>query len=430
MNPRALAISVLARVEATDAYLNAVLDDALRSAPQREARDAAFCTELCYGSTRRRLSLDAALAEASDRKLSKLEDRVLAALRIGVYQLFFMRVPARAAVDATVEALKELGMGRAASFVNAVLRKVARVDAPSPPQSGGALDAEALSLRESHPQWLVERWQRRHGPERAQKILEANNVAPPLVVRTCTRHRTREALLEELREAGLEVSPTAFSPVGIRLDSPGRVELLYGYAEGLWQVQDEAAQYVMCRAGIPPAAKVWDVCAAPGGKACQLAEQHQVFATDLSPEKLEKLRREAARLRLSDRIEASSHDARLPLDAAKGVFDAVVLDAPCSGLGTLRRHPELRYRRKEEDIFRLAALQRELLDAVCVRVRPGGCLVYVVCTTEPEEGRQQIDAFVARNSEFRRDVEDVLTLPDEAPWDGFFMAKLVRKTAV
>ncbi|MGZ3478920.1 MAG: 16S rRNA (cytosine(967)-C(5))-methyltransferase RsmB [Myxococcaceae bacterium] len=437
MNARAVAIDVLARVEATDAYLNLVLDQRLAETPLRDPRDAALVTELCYGATRRRLGLDRAIAAFSDRKLHALEDRVLAALRVGAYQIFHSRVPRRAAVSETVEGLKQIGLSRAAGFVNAVLRKVAALESiPLPPESDLA---EHLSVRESHPLWLVERWLRRHGRAATEAMLVASNDAPPVTVRTNRRAGTRDALAGLFAEAGLAATPTARSPVGMRLSSPGPVESLVGYTEGLFQVQDEAAQLVGLYAAIPEAARVLDACAAPGGKACHLAESHRVLAVDLYAAKLDKIRSEARRLHLEDRIEVLAHDATEPFPASIGPVEAVLLDAPCTGLGTLRRHPELRWRRKEEDIARLATLQRRILERCQEVVPPGGLLVYAVCSTEPEEGQDQIDLFLRSHPDFTLETPALAerlgwplaqgalrTLPGPDGMDGFYAARLRR----
>jgi 16S rRNA (cytosine967-C5)-methyltransferase len=435
MNARTLALLVLARVQATDAYLNVVLDTMLSESPLKEPRDAGLATELAYGTTRRQLALDYAITRFADRKLEALEDKVLAALRIGAYQLFYTRVPARAAVAETVQALKDVGLARAAGFANAILRKLAALPSqPLPPESERV---HYLSVRESHPQWLVERWMRQFGPERAEAMLVANNQAPPVVVRANSTRVTREALLVLLREAGLEVEPTPVSPVGIILPSVGRLEDVYGYAEGLWQVQDEAAQLVGVYGDLPETARVLDVCAAPGGKACHLAETHEVVAADLHAHKLRKIDAEAKRLGLSERLKAVAHDATQPFPESLGEFHALLVDAPCSGLGTLRRHPEMRYRRKVEDIGRLASLQRRILETCQESVPAGGLLVYAVCTTEPQEGQDQVEMFLRSHPEWtaeppvpREGVKLPLsqaylrTLPGPEAWDGFFAARL------
>ncbi len=434
MTARTLAIQVLARVRATDAYLNVVLDTMLSESPPKDPRDAALTTELVYGATRRQLALDYAISRFADRKLDSMEDRVLAALRVGAYQLFHTRVPARAAVAETVQALKNLGLARAAGFVNAILRKLADLPGqPLPPESDAA---EYLSVRESHPRWLVERWIRHFGRERAEVMLVADNQTPPIVVRVNTSKVTREALLDQLREVGLEAQPTPVSPVGITLPPVGRLEDVYGYAEGLWQVQDEAAQLVGVYSAIPETARVLDACAAPGGKACHLAQAHEVVAADLHANKLPKIESEAKRLGLTERLRAVAHDATQPLPEELGEFHAVLVDAPCSGMGTLRRHPELRYRRKEEDIGRLASLQRRILENCQEAVPPGGLLVYAVCTTEPQEGQDQVEMFLRSHPEWTAEPPvlqgvklpltqaSLRTLPGPEGWDGFFAARL------
>ena len=434
LTARAVAITVLARVEQTDAWLNVVLDAALDEHPLADPRDRPFVTELCYGATRRRAQLDAALRQVSDRGLDTLEDRVLAALRLGAYQLFFLRVPAHAAVADTVQAAKDLGLARAAGFVNAVLRKVATM--PGPPH-GGETPAAALALEHSHPEWLVRRWLRHFGAEAAARMLAADNEPPALVVRANLARTSRDALVAELQAAGVQVEPTALSPTGLRLGSPGKPEELFGYAEGLWQVQDEAAQLVGHYAAVPEGARVLDACAAPGGKACHLAERNPVLALDVHANKLHRIEAEAKRLGLVGRVRVRAADASKALPEELGAFDAVLVDAPCSGLGTLRRHPELRYRRQEEDVARLARLQRAILESCQAVVAPGGLLVYSVCTTEPEEGADQVELFLRSHPDFTAEPPPpgvpfplwqgyLRTVPGPEGLDGFFAARLRR----
>jgi 16S rRNA (cytosine967-C5)-methyltransferase len=438
MTARALAIEVLARVDATLAWLTPVLDTRLSESALPDSRDAALVTEVCYGATRRRLALDFALAGLSERRLTTLEDRVLAALRVGAYQLLYMRMPARAAVDGTVEAVKELGLARAAGYVNAVLRKLAALDAPPLPPPSPLVDF--LSVKESHPAWLVARWLSAFGEAQAEAMLLADNQPPPLVLRCNSTRTSRPALLQLLAEAGLQPRPTLHSPVGVLLSGKGRVESLLGFAEGLWQVQDEAAQLVVHYASIADGARVLDVCAAPGGKTCQLAETTSVVALDVQPRKLEGVLKEAARLGLSDRVTVRGHDATHPLPTDLGRFDAVLVDAPCTGLGTLRRNPELRYRRQPEDIARLAVLQARLLQQAKAAVPQGGLLIYAVCSTEKEEGAWQVQRFLAEAKDFVLEspprpasvdcpLEDgcLRTLPGAEGWDGFFAARLRRQ---
>lgn len=430
---RAIAISVLSRVAATDAYLNVVLDTVLTELQPADARDAAFATELCYGTTRQLLALDYAIRLHCERRLETLEDKVLAALRIGAYQRFFMRVPSHAAVSDTVEALKELKLERATGFVNAILRKLAARE--SIPQPDPTDRPAFLTIATSHPEWLVRRWLRQFGPERAEAMLAADNQAASVVIRVNTTRGTRDELLAQFAEIGVSATATPLSPLGITLESPGRVEDLFGFSEGLWQVQDEAAQLVTVFAQIPATAKVLDVCAAPGGKSCHIAQTNAVVSLDLHANKLPKIISEAKRLGLHERIKTRAWDATKPLPEELGEFDVVVVDAPCSGLGTLRRHPELRYRRQEKDFAELAALQREILENAQHLVAAGGLLVFAVCSTDTTEGPDQIEMFLRSHPDFTSEPPVGLahiptsqghlrTLPGPEGLDGFFAARL------
>jgi 16S rRNA (cytosine967-C5)-methyltransferase len=435
MNARAIAVRVLERVELSDAFLNSALDAEIKRARGLDRRDAAFATELCYGAARRSMALDYGISRLSARPLDRVDPRVRCALRVGAYQIFFMRLPRRAAVSETVEALKQLGMGRATGFANALLRKLSRMDElPLPPISDPLAH---LAVRESHPAWLLDRWSRRYGRARAEEMAMANNRPAPLTVRANSTRVKRTLLLERFAQSGVRARATEVSPVGVALEAPGRVQDIDGYSEGLWQVQDEAAQLVGLYCGIEAGMRVLDVCAAPGGKACHLAEQDRVVAADISRTKLRKVEAEAQRLGLRERIEVLEHDATKPFPSQLCLFEAVLVDAPCSGLGTLHRHPELRHRRREEDIARLAKLQNQILENCHAVVAPGGVLIYVVCSTEPEEGQQQIEEFRAAHagwlvepprSEAKLPLEDgyLRTLPGEQGWDGFFAARLRR----
>jgi 16S rRNA (cytosine967-C5)-methyltransferase len=432
---RSIAIAVLARVEATDAYLNVVLDSLLEEARFRDPRDAALATELCYGATRRRLALDACIQQFSERKLATLEDTVLSALRVGTYQLRYLRVPAHAAVSDTIEALKALRFERASGFVNAILRKVAALT-----EVPVAADVDAvgrLALEESHPRWLVERWVRQFGKVRAEQLVRADNESPALVIRVNTARVSRDELLQQFQSAGLQASATQFSEVGVMVPNPGRVEDLLGYTEGLWQVQDEAAQLVGLFAHVPATATVLDVCAAPGGKACHLAQTNNVTACDVHSNKLPKIQNEARRLGVDSRLSTRVLDASKPFPDELGDFDVVLIDAPCSGLGTLRRHPELRYRRKPEDIAELARLQRTILENAHKHVAPGGLLVFAVCSIDPTEGQDQVELFLRSHPDFTTESPSGLarwpqsqghlrTLPGPEGLDGFFAARLRR----
>jgi 16S rRNA (cytosine967-C5)-methyltransferase len=390
MTARAIAYKVLLQVERADAYLNVALDSALRSAGALSRQDAGLATEIAYGVARRTLALDAAIARHSKRPIKKLETGVLVALRIGAYQLLFLdRVPGHAAVDATVELAKKQGLSRAAGFVNAVLRKIAddkTIPLPEDPQ-------ERLAVAESHPAWLVRRWAARLGLAETEALCHADNQPAPVCVRVNRTRATREEVQAALAQVGVTARPTPYSPLGLALEDPGPVAALEPFQRGLFQVQDEAAQLVSLAAAARPGMCVLDACAAPGAKACHLAEQMEgqgeVFAVDIHERKLRKLEEEATRLGVAGLLRLRAADATRPLPLPERSFDLVLLDAPCSGLGTLRRHPELRYRREEADLARLAALQRSLAENLLRYLKPGGTFVYAVCSPEPEEGSAQ-----------------------------------------
>jgi len=258
-------------------------------------------------------------------------------------------------------------------------------------------------VRESHPRWLVAQYLEQLGAVEAEALLQANNRAPPVQLRVNLRRGTREAAREALAAEGVTSEPTRFSPLGLTLADPGPLEKLPSFSRGLWQVQDEAAQCAGFLARPAGGAQLLDACAAPGGKACHLLERMdagaKLLAIDLHATKLDKIRTEARRLGLEGALELRAHDATLPLGKK---FDRVLVDAPCTGLGTLRRHPELRYRRQPEDIGRLAELQAQILRNIASSVASGGLLTYAVCSTTREEGAAQVERLLAETPGFSR----------------------------
>ena len=437
MTARSIAYKVLLQVERADAYLNVALDAALRTAGAMPRQDAALATEISYGVARRALSLDAALARHSKRPLRKLENGVLVALRIGAYQLLYLdRVPGHAAVDATVELAKQQGLSRASGFINAVLRKIAEekfIPLPDDP-------IERLSVESSHPAWLVRRWVARMGAQEAEALCRADNEPAPVCVRVNLTRATRDEVQAALAAAGVTARPTPYSPLGLWLESPGSLANLEPFRQGLFQVQDEAAQLVSLAAQARPGMRILDACAAPGAKACHLAEQlegeGEVFAVDVHERKLRKLEEEAARLGVGGVLRMRAADASRPMPLPETSFDLILLDAPCSGLGTLRRHPELRYRRVEGDLVRLAELQRALADNLVKYLRPGGAFVFAVCSPEPEEGTEQsarlaagplrmakIEAPGVPWAEVTGPDGALATLPHRHHTDGFYAAR-------
>jgi 16S rRNA (cytosine967-C5)-methyltransferase len=422
------------RVETTDAFADVLLGE--RTAAARMGLlDNALAARLVYGTLAWQGRLDYHLAGLVRMPLARLDPPVRTALRLGLYQIMFLaRVPAYAAVDASVRLVRRDARS-ASGLVNAVLRRAATAGAAGLPLPDPAADAlERLSVEWSHPRWLVERWATEMGIDDLPRLLAADNERGATTIRANT---ARERLLTELAGAGIEAQASRWAEHGIVLArGAARLRRLPAWREGLFAFQGEASQLIAPLLGIAPGARVLDACAAPGGKACHAAtlagDAGLVVALEPRAGRLGRMREEAARL--GARVQAIGADARQP--PLRGHFDAILVDAPCSGLGTLRRHPELRWRRRPEDIPRLAALQRAIVAGVAPLVRPGGTLVYAVCTSTREETVEVVGALCAAEPRFA--VEAITSLPgplvDAAGFlrtfphrhdlDGFFAARL------
>jgi len=442
---RRIAAEVLMRVAQGGAFANLALDSALRQAGVLEPREAALATELTYGVLRWQLQLDRALAAHSDRALDDLDEPVRVALRLGAFELLHHeKVPARAAVNEAVEVAKELKAARATGFVNAVLRRLSETRAAPEPPSREADPVGHVAALTAHPRWIVERWFRLLGPQEAEQMCAADQQQAPATVRVARRKATVAQAQEALRQAGIESRPGRYSPDALILAAGAPPALdIEGHEQGLFQAQDEAAQLVSLFAAPERTARVLDACAAPGGKACHLAEiadRGSVLAVDLHARKAGAIREAARRLDLPN-LTARAADATLPIpEVAEESFDLVLLDAPCSGLGTLRRHPEVKLRRTPEDVDRLARLQAALLASVQRYVRPGGILVYALCTLMAEECDEQVQRFLTAFPAFHvdrpppgfppdcLDRDCMRTLPYRTGTDAFFAARL-RRTA-
>jgi len=432
---------VLVRVATTDAFADVLLAERLRAA-RLGAADSALATRLVYGTLAWQGRLDHHLAGLVRSPLARLEPAVHAALRLGLYQLLFLeRVPAYAAVDSSV---RLVGRARRAAvgLVNAVLRRAAAAGRDGLPLPDAAADPLGrMAVEWSHPRWLVERWARDFETDELVRLLESDNVRGPVSIRANRLRTTRDALRAELAAAGAEAidGEWAADALVVRRGA-ARLRATPAWRAGRFAFQGEASQLVAPLLAPAPGARVLDACAAPGGKTAHLAALvggGSVVALDVRPAGASRILGEARRLG-ADAVRALVADARRPPLA--GRFDAVLVDAPCSGLGTLRRHPEVRWRRGPEDITRLAALQREILDGVAPLVRPGGTLVYAVCTLMEEENEDVIRGFLAAWPRFAVDdpsrgvegrVREALTgdgflrtLPHRDDLDGFFVARL------
>jgi len=394
---RAAAFRVLQQVDS-----GALLSDAL--VRERDGlpdpRDRALVTELATGTLRWRGALDHELAAASSRPWREVDTAIRNILRLGAYQVRHLdRIPARAAVDDAVTLTRVAGQARAAGFVNALLRRLTRTQPAA--HRGGSNEALAAEL--SHPPWIVSRWLQRYGPDALAQWATFNNTPAPLTLRTNTLAGTRDELVRVLAAEGVVVRPTQYARDGLIVLEGHPVDGPAARA-GRFVVQDEASQLVGELAVSFAVSRALDTCAAPGGKtlmlAARLTRAALVVAADRRPRRLRVLRQTLKRAGAVN-VKLVQIDSRrgLPFAAA---FDLVLVDAPCSGLGTLRREPDIKWRRTEAELSQLAAAQGDMLDAAARAVAPDGHLVYATCSSEPEENEAVIEGFLERTPTFAK----------------------------
>ena len=366
-------------------------------------RDRALAGEIATGTLRWQAAFDHLVTQFAGRAPEKLDPEILAILRISIFQLLHLdRVPAAAVVDDAVELARKAGKRSAAGFVNALLRRVSRERAHLPLPEQPPLDFVAITL--SHPRWLAERWIARHGVDEAIAWARFDNAPAPLTLRANLLKTTRDQLIGDLAREGVVAGPARFAPEGL-IVTEGNPLLTPLVRTGVFSVQDEASQLVGAFAAAAPGERILDACASPGGKTTQMAAamggQGTIVAADVRGRRLELLARTVAESgAMNVRIVQSNARAAPPFQA---VFDAVLIDAPCSGLGTIRRDPDVRWRRAEADLPSLAAAQGEMLWQLAAVVRPGGRLVYSTCSSEPEENEEVVRAFLAAHRDYRRE---------------------------
>jgi 16S rRNA (cytosine967-C5)-methyltransferase len=369
-----------------------------------DERDRALAGEIAAGTLRWQGAIDHVIEAFAGRRLSRLDREIVAILRISGFQLLHLdRVPASAVVDDAVEMTKKAGKRSASGFVNALLRRLSRERDRLPLPSTPPLDLLSITL--SHPRWLAERWLTRYGADAAVAWATFDNGPAPLTLRANTLKTSRDDLARALGDAGVETRPARFAPNGL-IVTAGNPLLTPLADSGAFVVQDEASQLVGEFAGALAGERILDACASPGGKTTQMAaamrDEGAIVAADVRGRRIDLLGRTvAASGARSIRIVQADARGTPPFRAA---FDAVLVDAPCSGLGTIRRDPDVRWRRTEKDLASLAAAQLEMLANLASAVRPGGRLIYSTCSSEPEENDAVVAAFLAGHAEFHREV--------------------------
>jgi 16S rRNA (cytosine967-C5)-methyltransferase len=452
---RLTAFELLRKIDLSQSFADEALDRTFLAEPELRPLDRAFIHELVMGVLRWRGRLDWVIRGVLKSPAKKLDPRLLEILRLGVYQIFHLdRVPASAAVNESVRLAKAiLGQERIAGFVNAALRSVLRRKAEMVFPSLEKEPLEHLTSFLSHPEWIAKRWLKEFGAEAAARVCLADNFPPPWTLRVNALKTTRDGLSASLGKRGVSARPAPFSPDGLIAEKNPLAEGEDLFKEGLFFLQDEASQIVVYALQPQPGERILDACAAPGGKATHIGQlmgnRGEIWALDLQDKKIRLISENARRLGISI-IKALLSDAARPLLFDSAVrFDRILVDAPCTGLGTLHRNPEAKWSRKEGDPRRMQDLQLALLRNVSSHLKPGGVLVYSTCTLTAEENDQVVERFLKENDGFiPEDLHSVLPvswheLLDEKGFyrtypeamireggyrmDGFFAARLRRK---
>ncbi len=438
---RIAAVEILHRVDRESGYADVLLGAHL---PDFAPADRRLITRLVLGTIAWQGRLDYELKHLTRRELVSIQPVALEILRMGLYQLRFLdRIPQHAVVDTAVSIAKRSAQARKASgFVNAVMRRATRETAPLPLREKN--EKSFLAIAYSHPRWMVDRFVDWFGVADAERLMTANNDAAPNVIRLNLARGSCDEIVEKLNEDGFEIGAPGRAPETLMLNGAPHFESR-SYREGLFHAQSEASQMVARMLSPHLGATVVDCAAAPGGKATHLAEivgdRGRVIAMDLNFSGLKNARDLAHRLRHRN-LEFVRADLAAAPPLAPSSVEYVLLDAPCTGLGTLREHPEIKWRLKPTDPARMAAIQSRMLENAAALVRRGGAIVYSVCSLAPEEGEGVVDAFLARHDDFeidravasREEFRDVIdargfmkTRPDIGGLDGFFAARLIRR---
>lgn len=442
-NVRETALELLEAIDKNQAYSNLLLNKTIEK-NQIDRKDTGLLTELIYGVLQRKMTLDFYL-EPFIKNRNKVESWVLQLLRMTLYQMIYLdKIPDRAAIFEAVEIAKKRGHKGISGMVNGVLRNIQREGLRSLSEISDPV--ERLSVETSHPAWLVKRWAEQLGFDRTKEMCELNLTAPTQTARVNTADISREDCIKLLQEEGFNVEPSPIIPEAIKL-LRGNIANSKAFKDGMLTIQDESSMLTAYALGIKANETILDACAAPGGKSTHIAERlkatGKVISLDLHEHKVKLINENAMRLGLMN-IETKALDARKVQEHfAEESFDKILLDAPCSGLGVMRRKPDMKYTKREEDIKRLQVIQTELLSSVAPLLKKDGILVYSTCTIDKEENHDVVENFLHEHPEFFGDttvsermpssvktlVNDfsLQILPQDFGSDGFYIACLRKK---
>jgi len=441
LDAREVALKIINEVVHNHAYANIALAREINRQKLTD-QDRRFITELVYGTIKAKATLDWMIGFYINRPIDKIAPIILNILRMGMYQIFFLtKIPVSAACNQAVELTKKYGHLGTVKFVNAVLRNAGRTPEKIVYPNKQTQIVKFLALTYFHPEWLVARWVKRLGAEATEKLCSINNMTPPLCLRTNTLKNTREELLDILENEGFIAEPSRWTTEGIVCHSSPALSTCKSLREGLFQIQDESSMLVAHVLEPQPGDFVIDTCAAPGGKSTHMGALMQnkgrIVSLDIHEHKLALTRESAQRLGITI-METLLLDARTVGSQYRGQADRVLVDAPCSGLGVLRRKADSRWRKEESMLAELPILQKKILNSAADCVKVGGILVYSTCTTEPEENQEVVESFLQCRKDFvlQQTSSFILTIGHDADmvqlWphidhvDGFFIARLQR----
>lgn len=435
-------MGIIRQIKEQQAYSNIALANALKQQAISE-QDRRFITELVYGVTKAGDTLDWILEKYMNRPMRKITPAIQAILRMGAYQIWFMsKVPVSAACNQSVDLAKKYGHTGTVKFVNAVLRTMIRQPEKASYPDKKLRPEEYLALKYWHPLWMIKRWVQMLGLEATERLCNINNEAPLLSIRTNTLKCSPDKLLEKLASENIDATPSVWVPEGCLCQSHPALDQWDSLQQGWFQIQDESSMLVAHILNPQPGEFILDACSAPGGKATHIAarmkNKGRILALDLHAHKLRKIQNNCNRLGIKI-VETKCMDALQIGTEFKEVADRVLVDAPCSGLGVLRKKPDSRWRKQESMIGELSALQLKILSSAAQAVKKGGILVYSTCTVDPEENNHVVEKFLVLHPQFILDsASDLLPLkkkqgdmlqfwPQEDGIDGFFIARMIRK---